>query len=321
MVAERDVMIKKIQGTKNPYRIVTIVLLFIGACFLTYYFHNVLKSGKIFTHFFYIPIFLSSLWWKRKGLIVPVLLALLLLLSHGQYRMDIYIPADYLRALMFICVGYVIAVLSEKLEASERAVQASKEIYRTIFETTGTATMINEADTSIFLVNRQFVHLSGYAKEELEGEKKWTEFFSKEDLDKMIEYHHIRRIDPDAAPGSYEARFVDREGVVREVALNVAVIPGTKKSVLSISDISAIKEAESARAILQERLEEALTHVLSGFIPICANCKKIRDEKGQWSQVESYISDRSDAEFSHGICPECGKELYGEFYKGEKRNG
>ena len=49
---------------------------------------------------------------------------------------------------------------------------------------------------------------------------------------------------------------------------------------------------------------------LEGILPVCAGCKKIRDEKGEWLHIESYISDRSDASFSHGICPDCAKELY-----------
>ena len=51
---------------------------------------------------------------------------------------------------------------------------------------------------------------------------------------------------------------------------------------------------------------------LEGILPICASCKKIRDDKGHWHQIESYIRDKSEAEFSHGICPECGKKLYGD---------
>ncbi len=67
------------------------------------------------------------------------------------------------------------------------------------------------------------------------------------------------------------------------------------------------KKAEAA-------LKEALTKVktLSGFLPICASCKKIRDDKGYWKQIESYISEHSDAEFSHSICPDCLKKLYPE---------
>lgn len=54
---------------------------------------------------------------------------------------------------------------------------------------------------------------------------------------------------------------------------------------------------------------------LVGILPICASCKKIRDDEGHWHQIESYIRDRSEAEFSHGICPECSKKLYPEFQK------
>ena len=64
---------------------------------------------------------------------------------------------------------------------------------------------------------------------------------------------------------------------------------------------------------LQLRVEEALAHahVLSGLLPICASCKKIRDDKGYWNQIELYIRDHSDAMFSHSICPECSERLYG----------
>lgn len=51
---------------------------------------------------------------------------------------------------------------------------------------------------------------------------------------------------------------------------------------------------------------------LEGILPVCASCKKIRDDKGSWQQIEEYVRDRSDANFSHGICPECAKKLYPE---------
>ena len=69
--------------------------------------------------------------------------------------------------------------------------------------------------------------------------------------------------------------------------------------------------------VFSKRQKEALDkiRILQGFIPICASCKKIRDDKGFWNQIEAYISKHSEAEFSHGICPECQKKLYPEFYK------
>lgn len=64
-------------------------------------------------------------------------------------------------------------------------------------------------------------------------------------------------------------------------------------------------------------LEDALANVsqLSGLLPICASCKNIRDDKGYWTQIEAYIRDRSEAEFSHSICPDCAQKLYGNLSK------
>ena len=64
-------------------------------------------------------------------------------------------------------------------------------------------------------------------------------------------------------------------------------------------------------------LEDALNHVklLSGLLPICASCKKIRDEGDQWKHLEEYIGEHSEAEFTHGICPDCAKRLYPELYE------
>jgi GAF domain-containing protein len=78
----------------------------------------------------------------------------------------------------------------------------------------------------------------------------------------------------------------------------------------------AEKEREKLIGDLQKTLSEVKT--LKGIFPICASCKKIRDDKGYWNQVEVYIRDRSEAEFSHGICPDCMKKLYPDFYKEDK---
>ncbi|MCD6287823.1 MAG: GAF domain-containing protein [Candidatus Hydrogenedentes bacterium] len=73
------------------------------------------------------------------------------------------------------------------------------------------------------------------------------------------------------------------------------------------------KRAEEERERLIEELQDALARIktLRGLIPICASCKKIRDDKGYWNQIEQYIGEHSDAEFSHSLCPACAKKLYG----------
>ena len=79
----------------------------------------------------------------------------------------------------------------------------------------------------------------------------------------------------------------------------------------------ALKKAAIEREKLIQELQYALDNIktLQGLIPICSNCKKIRDDQGFWNQVEGYISQHTDAKFTHGICPDCARELYGDLYE------
>jgi len=83
----------------------------------------------------------------------------------------------------------------------------------------------------------------------------------------------------------------------------------------TVRDITERKIAGQERERLIDELQKALASVkqLSGFLPICSSCKKIRDDNGYWTQIEGYIRDHSEADFSHGICPECAKKLYPDF--------
>lgn len=134
----------------------------------------------------------------------------------------------------------------------EEALRQSENEYRTIFETTGTATVIIEDDMKLSLVNTEFEKLSGYSKEEVEGKESWTEFVVKEERERMKENHRLRRIDPNAAPTSYEFQLIDKTGKVRDILLTVNMIPGTKKYVSSLLDITERKKIEK---VLQESEE------------------------------------------------------------------
>jgi PAS domain S-box-containing protein len=83
-------------------------------------------------------------------------------------------------------------------------------------------------------------------------------------------------------------------------------------AIQSVRDITAAKRTEEERERLIVELKQALAEVrtLSGLLPICAQCKKIRDDRGYWNQIEVYLRDHTDANFSHGVCPDCARELY-----------
>lgn len=85
------------------------------------------------------------------------------------------------------------------------------------------------------------------------------------------------------------------------------------------NDLMELCSLNKELQIRKQELEKSLAEIktLRGILPICANCKKIRDDKGYWNQIESYIYEHSEAEFSHGICPECMKKLYPDFVEEE----
>jgi len=143
--------------------------------------------------------------------------------------------------------------ITERKRAEEQ-LQESEERYKTTFEHTGTAMAIIEEDTTISLANHQIEVLSGYSKGEIEGKKRWTEFVHHEDLERMKEYHRRRRESGEAASTQYEFRFVDKEGNIKDVFLTIDIIPGTKKSVASLIDITERKRAEEELKSSEERL-------------------------------------------------------------------
>lgn len=141
-----------------------------------------------------------------------------------------------------------------ELKKIEQALRESEEQYRTVFENTGTATVVIEEDTIISLANAEFTRLSGYSRGEIEGKKCWTEFVVKEDLERMLAQHQLRRQNHEKALTRYEFRFVTKSGDIRNISLSIDVFPGTKKSIASLQDITNWKKADEALIESREKL-------------------------------------------------------------------
>lgn len=134
---------------------------------------------------------------------------------------------------------------AEALRRSEETLRESENLYRTIFETTGTAMAVLEDTAIISLVNSRFEHLSGQKKGEIEGIRKWTEFVVKEDRDRMLALHAMRLNDENSAPNQYEFRFLRPDGKVRTIFLTIRMIPGSKRYVASLMDITEWKKMKA----------------------------------------------------------------------------
>ncbi len=139
------------------------------------------------------------------------------------------------------------AKIREERREAIKALKESENLYRTIFENTGTAIVIINEDTKIAISNREVEKMFGYRKDELEG-KSWTELVAKEEIDRLMEFHRLRRIDNDSVPRSYETKIIDKSGNVRYVYVNAALIPETKQTLVSLLDITdRIKTGEALR--------------------------------------------------------------------------
>ncbi len=147
----------------------------------------------------------------------------------------------------------------EKYRRSKVVPTASENFYKIIFENTGTATIILEEDNTIFLANQEFEKLTGCARKEVEGRKKWMEVVHrKDDLEKMKEYHRLRLIDPLAAPRTYEFQLVKGDGQVKDIVATVVTIPGTRQTLMTLLDITDRKQMETALKESERRLADTI---------------------------------------------------------------
>jgi PAS domain S-box-containing protein len=144
-----------------------------------------------------------------------------------------------------------IADMMKTLADREARLRESEIRYRTIFETTGTAILIAEHDTTISLVNKEFLAYTGYTKDEVEGKKSWREIVEKGDLDRIKAIHELRQTNPESAPRQYEFTLIDKHNGHRHVLSTADIIPGTKQTIASLIDITDRKKEE-----LQKRLEQ-----------------------------------------------------------------
>lgn len=137
----------------------------------------------------------------------------------------------------------VIRDITQKREA-QKALRASESKYRATVEHTGTAMMILNEDYTVTFANNQMEKLSGYTKEEIEGKMHWTDVVHPDDVERMRGYHMARRQGDKDVPSQYEFRFMDKAGNIRDSFLTIGMIPGTRQSIVSIMDITEIRQMQ-----------------------------------------------------------------------------
>ncbi len=207
----------------------------------------------------------------------------------------------------------VALALQRKL--AEKALQESEEKFRNIITTVCDGILSMDADWRITFANDHLVEMLGYRRDELLGQPLET-LLHEDDLDDFIQRKHERQ---QGKYSQFERRFKTKQGRVIWTIVSATALKDREGeftgSFGTITDITGRKEAERA---LQEKvveLREAFEQIktLRGILPICMNCKNIRDDQGYWNKVEVYVRNHTEADFSHSICPDCIKIVYPEY--------
>ncbi len=195
------------------------------------------------------------------------------------------------------------------MDISVPMVSDSESRYRLLFENSIDGILLTSPDGGIYDANPSACRILGRTREQIIAAGREGLLDSSDpDLGQLLE----ERKRTGKAHGVHRARRPDGSLFALETSSAVFSVEGKQFTCTVIRDISARIAADAETTQLIAELQQALSrvHQLSGLLPICASCKKIRDEDGAWQQLETYIRDRSGADFTHGLCPACIQSLY-----------
>ena len=279
----------------------------------------------------YVSFFLALLVLMRFAAPGPVAAAAVAGLALGTWffvapRHSFFVtnPVNQVNLTFFVLISIGLVTISvrerrahaRELVAQEQLARTGRELGRlaAIVESSDDAIIGKDLEGTILSWNAGAQRLYGYGPAEVIG-KPITILQSAEELRETTAL--LERVRKGEPVQHFETMRRTRDGRSLAVSLTISPVRDGSGSIVGVStiarDISERKTAEAERERLVTDLKTALANVktLRGLLPICSSCKKIRDDKGYWTQIEFYIRDRSDASFTHGICPDCAERLYG----------
>ncbi len=206
-------------------------------------------------------------------------------------------------------------VLQEENDRLRRAHEVAEESFRSLFhKSLDILLIVDDTSGEILEVNQTVTSILGYTEKDLVGEhfsmlfSSDTEFSLKENFKKVKTYGSV-----------FVLSFRRNDGSECVMDLTATLFPwfGDSAILVTMRDVTQRVQIEMEREKLIGELQEAMDKikVLRGLLPICAHCKKILTEDGEWQQMEVYVTNHSEAQFSHGVCPDCIKTHYPDFSK------
>jgi PAS domain S-box-containing protein len=135
---------------------------------------------------------------------------------------------------------------SGELEQLKNALRESESRYKLLFEYTGTAMLVIDENTTVLMGNHKFEEITGFSKNEIALGRSWTEVIVPDELQNMIAFHNRLRENPGDTISEYQFRLIDKKGRLRDMLANIVMIPGSRKSLVSLVDITTLKRTERA---------------------------------------------------------------------------
>ena len=190
----------------------------------------------------------------------------------------------------------------------EAALAQSERYHRALTEEALDLTTLVDADGFVRYASPSYRSVLGYAPEHMIGQRVF-DFVHPDDLAATLDIFAEGSATPHATR-AHEFRFRHHDGswrVIAAVGRNLFDDPVIHAAIVNGRDVTDQKTAAEHERTLLVELQRAVSEVrvLQGILPICANCKRIRGDDGSWEAVESYVRDHTNAEFSHGLCPDC----------------
>lgn len=197
---------------------------------------------------------------------------------------------------------------------AEDALAQSERYHRALAEQSLDLTTLVDADGFVRYASPSYHRVLGYQPEQVIGQRVF-DFVHPDDLAATLDIFTDGSTTPQATR-THEFRFRHHDGswrVIAAVGRNLFDDPVIHAAIINGRDVTEHKKAAEHERTLLAELQRAIgeVRVLHGILPICASCKRIHAEDGSWEAVESYVRERTNAEFSHGLCPDCAKATWG----------
>jgi PAS domain S-box-containing protein len=267
------------------------------------------ENFKLGEHLPFLGALFALGFWIFDSLVNPLLFGESTIIEQLLHPEPVEIYFRLMVGGLFLLLG----IIAGRLVKEQKKLKAENQFKATVLDQVNDVIMIHDFEGRIIYFNGATCRMRGFSRSELVN-LKMSQITAPQYRELMPA--RLKEI-KEKGELIFEAETMNKDGSSTPVEVHARRIEvNGEQVVMSIArDISVRREYENSRDKLVKELQTALIRIktLKGLIPICSHCKKIRNDQGYWQQVEEFIKEHTDADFSYGLCDACARELYPEF--------